>query len=137
MNIKRLSLQPWMIYESKRQRKNELLGADPYIEINTVFNRDGIYKQGKNCWFEVNGKAYQYSIQTFNLEQKILDVNEMDNKKIEALKQICLVGLATKKQKEILNIHKMFGKKLDVNKLRAQKRLDSYRKIVKQKSLAI
>lgn len=128
MNIKCLSLQPWMIYESKLQRKNELLGAEPYIEINTVFNRNGIYMKGENCWFEVNGKAYKYPIQTF-----ILEVNEMDNKKIEALKQICTVGLATKKQKEILNIHKMFGKKLDVNKLRAKKRLISYREIIQRK----
>lgn len=135
MNIKRLNIQSWIPYEFNRQ--NGILGSEPYIEQDVVFNRNGIYLQGKKCWIEFNGKAFTYPIQTFVLDQKILEVNELNQRQIEALKQICLVGLATKKQKEILHIYNLFGKKLNVSNLRARKRLIAYREIIKQKTTKV
>jgi hypothetical protein len=134
MKIKRLNLDNWMT--AKRSSIN-LLGQDPYFEIEPTFCKDGIYKQGKKCWFEVSGKAYIYPVERFVYDFNIIDVNEYDNNAINALTQIVKLGLATKKQTSIVDIHNLHCKKLDKEKLRRYKRFLDFKLKVADKLLGV
>lgn len=134
MNIKRLQLDKWMISKKSNQ---DILGFEPYFEISPIIGKNGIYKSGLNCWFEVDGKAYSYPVKRFNYDFKIIEINEYDNKDIKALSEIVKLGLATKKQKEIVSLYKLFGKKLNVEDLRKYKRFVAFRNKVKEKQASL
>lgn len=134
MNIKRLQLDKWMV--SKKSNQN-ILGFEPYLEITPTIGKNGLYKSGLNCWFEVDGKAYTYPINMFKYDFKIIEVNEYDNREIKALSEIVRLGLATKKQKEIVSLYKLFGKKLNVEDLRKYKRFIAFRNKVKEKQASL
>lgn len=133
-----MNLDRWMHYELKNQTKNKLLGLEPYFTVEPLIGANGIYKQGSYCWFEIDGHAFSYPIERFNYEFKIIEVNEYDNQKITALEKIISLGLATKKQKQIVEIYKLHGKKLDVEKLRIKKRLIDFKnKVNENKKLMV
>lgn len=134
MNIKRLQLDKWML---SKKSKQDILGFEPYIEISPTIGKNGLYKSGLNCWFEVDGKAYSYPVKRFDYDFKIIDVNEYDNKDIKALSEIVKLGLATKKQKEIVSLYKLFGKKLNVEDLRKYKRFIAFKNKVKEKQASL
>lgn len=72
-----------------------------YIQIEPILNRDGIFKRGTECWFEVRGQAFMYEIETFKYEFRILNDQSFSIQQVKALEAIVKVKMATKKQKEM------------------------------------
>ncbi len=129
-----MKLDKWM---TSKKSSNSLLGQDPYFEIEPTFCKDGIYKQGGKCWFEVNGAAYTYPVERFIYDFNILEVNEYDNKEIKALAEVVKLGLSTKRQQKIVSIHLLHGKKLNVEDLRMRKRFLVIKEKVAQQRLIV
>lgn len=72
-----------------------------YIQIEPILNRDGIFKRGTECWFEVRGQAFMYEIEMFKYEFRILNNQSFSIQQVKALEAIVKVKMATKKQKEM------------------------------------
>jgi len=100
MTIKVLRLDYWMYVDSVY---DSLLGSNRYPSRPQVFNRNGIYLRGKECWAEVNGKAFAYPKRTFLYTLNNLHAGEYNEEEYNALKVIKSVGLATKEQREWLH----------------------------------
>lgn len=105
MTIKALELQPWMEHDLNplwRGSDHQLLGSKDYPEITPVFNRDGIYLKGNECWAEIQGRAFKYDIKQFKFDLELLNADEHDEHARRALREICKVNLATKAQRRLL-----------------------------------
>lgn len=102
--IKVLQLEFWM--DAQPFCNKETFFGDPddpymlktYPETVPVFNRDGLYKCGNVSWFEVDGRAFTYNVDTFNHSLDTLHGEELTNEKFKALGAIVRVKLATRKQ---------------------------------------
>ena len=100
MNLKVLSLPYWAYRDIDSPT---LLGVvDRYHELNPVFNRNGMYLEGNECWLEVDGRAFTYDPERFKYDLALLDAEEYNHKVYKALIDICSVNLATKKQRKLL-----------------------------------
>lgn len=96
MNLKVLSLPYWADSPA-------LLGVvDCYRELNPVFNRDGMYLEGNECWLEIDDRAFTYDPEQFKFELATLNAGEYNDSVYKALIDICSVNLATKKQRKLL-----------------------------------
>lgn len=102
MNISRMNLQFYMEDEDMLEelvQDGRFNGR--YIQIEPILNRDGIFKRGTECWFEVRGQAFMYEIETFKYEFRILNDQSFSIQQVKALEAIVKVKMATKKQKEM------------------------------------
>lgn len=100
MNVKVLPLPYWAHRDIDSPA---LLGVvDRYRELNPVFNRDGMYLEGNECWLEIDGRAFVYDAEQFKFELALLDAGEYNNTVYKALIDICRVNLATKEQRKLL-----------------------------------
>lgn len=105
MNITRMNLQFYMIDEDMLDelvdygRKN-----GSYTQLEPVLNRDGVFKRGKDCWFEVRGQAFTYDIELFKYELSLLNAPSLSMQQINALEAIVKAKLATKKQKNMYEV---------------------------------
>ena len=106
-NIKVLPLEYWMqmppfmeddFYPMEEwEIVNEL---KKYPETQPIFRRDGIYMCGALCWFEVNGKAFNHPRKDFIHALNTANGGELSDEKMQALREIIKVGLATKQQRQ-------------------------------------
>lgn len=135
MNIKRLELDGWM---TAKRSFDETIRLGGYIEIEPKLNRNGFFLQGKECWFEVNGKAYtgKNLFPSFDYQFKTLQVRELNQFQTAALSAIVVAKLATPKQREMYGFHLRHGNKFDINDARRKKRLKGYIAKLKEKRLA-
>lgn len=102
MTIKRMELQYFMVDPDMLEDLIEdSLSSDPYLEIEPVVHRNGIFKQGKKCWFEVDGRAYTYRADMFDFELGLLNVPALAPSQIKALKMVIDNKLASKEQKKL------------------------------------
>lgn len=79
--------------------------AKDHSPIPPRFNRPGLYcdRLNKFAWFEVSdGRAFTYSVSTFEYLLKTKHGAELSAEKIDALARIVAVRLASKAQREIL-----------------------------------
>lgn len=105
MKLKVLKSELWMKFDLDpewRGADHALLGSDRYPEIPPVFNRDGIYLNGKECWAEIQGRAFKFDSKQFKFELDLLNAGEYDEQSHKALREICKVNLATKAQQRLL-----------------------------------
>lgn len=123
MSIKRINLARWMT-SPKEVNRNSSFGS-LYESITPIYNRNGIYSDGKKSWFEVDGLAYTYPINDFNLEFSIIKIRELSNVQAKALSIIVDAGLATKEQKEMVNLYRCYGRKFTLSNLREKKRFNA------------
>jgi len=63
MNLKCIKSEWWMESEWSLLEKTVDLNLK---EITPIFNRNGIYKFGDNCWMESFGRAFEYSSDEFD-----------------------------------------------------------------------
>jgi len=135
MNIKRLELDSWM---TSKRFFDQTISLGGYIEIEPKLHRNGLFLQGKECWFEVNGKAYTEKslFASFYYRLKILQVRELNQFQTAALASIVIAKLATPKQKEMYGFHLRHGNKFDVHEARRKKRLKGYKSKMQEKRLA-
>lgn len=102
MNISRMNLQYYMEDEDMLEELVENGGHNGrYTQIEPILNRDGIFKRGNECWFEVRGQAFMYDIEMFKYEFKILNNQSLSIQQVKALEAIVKVKMASKKQKEM------------------------------------
>lgn len=100
MRLKVLPLERWMVDDVDPDcwYADRLLGSGTYPEVPPSFKRDGIYLQGKKCWIEVCGRAFQYDVASFKFELGIRKAEKFNDKQIAALREICRQKLATRQQ---------------------------------------
>ncbi len=102
MNIKRMNLQFYMEDEDIfMDLLSDSQESKRYLEIEPILNREGIYKRGKECWFEIRGKAYVYPVETFDFEFSLINTPSLSSQELNALKAIVSTKFATKKQHEL------------------------------------
>lgn len=99
MTIKVLPLDFWMADE-------DLFDSSDHPSAPVIFNRNGIYRTPFLCWFEVNGKAYQYSRKDFDYTLSLMTASELNDRQAAALSAVVSHGLATPVQSNLLHLHK-------------------------------
>ena len=106
MKLKVLPLERWMIrdLDPNCRWSDRQLGSPTHPETVPVFSRDGIYLRGKECWIEIHGKAFKYSVSSFKHTLDNLDAERYNQRQIEALVELRNQGLATKPQEKLLGI---------------------------------
>lgn len=67
-------------------------------KISPDFFRNGYYKYGKVCWFEIGNEAYLDNPKSFNFRLDLFNASEINSRKATALKAIITEKLATQKQ---------------------------------------
>jgi hypothetical protein len=91
-----------------------------YLQIEPIVNRDGIFKRGTECWFEVRGRAFTYDLAMFKYEFSLLDYPSLSAQQLNALQAIMKAKLASKQQKKLHDVicyhAKDFNRRLDVYK---------------------
>lgn len=105
MNITRMNLQFYMIDEDMLVDLidyGRINGS--YTQLEPILNRDGVFKRGKNCWFEVRGQAFTYDIELFKYELSLLNAPSLSIQQINALEAIVKAKLATKTQKNMYEV---------------------------------
>lgn len=102
MTIKVLPLDFWMKHPKLLE---DCLSTDRHLPCIPHFNRDGIYSNYGECWFEVNGKAYTYPVEDFNYQLNMLNAEELTVKQGEALEEIIKQKLATKEQRKLFQFY--------------------------------
>lgn len=102
MNISRMNLQYYMEDEFIFEGYLEDLPKDGRcLQIEPILHRDGIFKRGKECWFEVRGQAFTYPLETFNFEYSLLNLPSLGQQQMLALKMVVDTKMATKTQREL------------------------------------
>lgn len=102
MNISRMNLQYYMEDEFIFEGYLEDLPKDGHcLQIEPILHRDGIFKRGKECWFEVRGQAFTYPLETFNFEYSLLNLPSLSQQQMAALKMVVGTKMATKGQREL------------------------------------
>jgi len=86
-SLKVLSLEPWMLRMHARSAP-QLKTTDP------VFNRNGYYMQGDECWFEVNGLAYNYDPESFKYTLKRLSMEPLRECEAKAVETLAIANMA-------------------------------------------
>lgn len=107
MKIKVLELPRWITNELnasrvRKHKQSELLGSKSYPEVTPVFNRNGAYRKGNECWVECNGKAYRYEIDMFDYELQTLHASCYNKRQIDALDGIIREKMATRQQRQLM-----------------------------------
>lgn len=97
MTIKVLKLDFWMKYDFTRNDE-KLTTCEP------IFNRDGYYYNSvtKECWFEVDGDAFEYSSDGFLYQLDKLNFRPLLQTERDAIKILQRSGLATQQQIQML-----------------------------------
>lgn len=72
--------------------------------VSPKFNRDGIYMQGKDCWFEACGYAWGYDRGMFLYKLSLHDAAALNHRQVAALQAVVDERLATKQQRELLHL---------------------------------
>lgn len=90
------------------------------VQIEPILHRDGLFKWGKKCWFEVRGQAFTYEPEMFDLELSLLNIQCLDTTQMKALKMIVDTKLASKEQKAMYQA-------ISYNFDSLSKRLESYK----------
>jgi len=103
MNISRMNLQYYMEDDIFFEEYIEDIqrGVSSSREIEPIMNRDGIFKRGKDCWFEVRGQAFTYPLETFNFEFSLVNLPSLSLQQMTALKMVVDTKLATREQREL------------------------------------
>lgn len=102
MNIKRMNIQFYM----EDQYMLEDLVEDSqcngrYLQIDPIVHRDGVFKRGKDCWFEIRGQAFTYDSEMFDFEFGLLNVPSLSTSQFQALKMVVEQKLASVEQKKL------------------------------------
>lgn len=128
MNISCLKLQYYMeddiLFEGYLEDIEA--GVSSCREIEPIMNRDGIFKRGQKCWFEVRGQAFTYPLETFNFEYSLVDLPSLSQQQMAALKMVVDTKMATKEQRALY--HRLMYRIENLNSrleiYKSQKRFD-------------
>lgn len=132
MNIKRLELDGWM--KSTRGFEDTIkYSSAHYTEIEPEIHRNGYFVHGKDCWFEVNGRAFTADKSAFDYLFNIVTVRELSKRETDALEAIVNARLATAEQKKLHGFHVLHGNKFNIEAARAKKRLKAMKKRMQEK----
>ncbi len=102
MNIKTIPLYSWM---KNSWALEDVLKYGSYKQLPTVFNRPGVYKIGKVCWFETtDGKAFYYDREQFDYDMSLINVSEYNARQVNALGVACREKVATKTQQRLYHL---------------------------------
>jgi hypothetical protein len=119
MTIKRLDLASWM-YPHKLGFA-DTIRRGPYTAIEPKLNVNGWFIQAGECWFEVDGKAYSCPRDMFDYNMTILNVRELSQFEVSALKQVVDAKIATQAQIKLYALHKQHGNKFNPHTARRKK----------------
>ena len=101
MRIKRLTLDWWVKKEIKEESKRWLKKTQP------IFYKEGIFKSGKKCWFEVlkNNKflSFEYDLEMFKFLLECEFAKELNKEQQEGLKAIVKAKMSTRYQESMYN----------------------------------
>ena len=105
MNIKRMDLQFFMSDDFLLEDLiEEPSHSGFYREITPLLNRNGVFKRGPDCWFEVDGRAFTYDGAQFDYELSLLDAPSLSMRQVEALRLVVAHKLASSQQKKMYNM---------------------------------
>lgn len=104
-----------------------------YTEIEPKIHRNGYFIHGKDCWFEVNGRAFNADKSSFDYLFNIVTVRELSKRETDALEAIVNARLATAEQKKLHYFHVEHGNKFNVEAAKAKKRLKAIKKRMQEK----
>jgi hypothetical protein len=105
MRLKCLPLESWM--KHARVRNHTIKHGDAYFPINPIIHRDGYYRLGNCCWFEVDSLAWACaSHHQFQYSLRMLNAQELRPEQQIALKAISVTNLATKHQRDLWLDHR-------------------------------
>lgn len=102
MNYKVLPLNFWMKHPKLLEN---CLTTHRYKFTNPELHREGIYKLGKKCWFEIDGYAYTYPVEDFNYQLNMLNAEELTVKQGKALEEIIKQKLSSKEQRKLFQFY--------------------------------
>lgn len=113
MNIKVLPLPSRFLNISLLHLVSE--GAS---EVPPVFFRDGLYKVGNICWFELKGKAFKYDVEDFNHTLLTTSVKEIGCDVMGRLEYILnnYPRILTKQQIKLIHAYNFNSTAKDINK---------------------
>jgi hypothetical protein len=104
MNIARINLEFYMEDEDMLEELVEDGKHNGrYLQIEPIVNRDGIFKRGNECWFEIRGLAFTYDLAMFKYKFSLLDAPTLSSQQMNALHEIVKAKLASKQQKKLYN----------------------------------
>lgn len=104
MNITRINLEFYMEDEDMLEELVEDgKRTGRYLQIEPIVNRDGIFKRGIECWFEIRGLAFTYDLAMFKYKFSLLDAPALSAQQMNALHAIVKAKLASKQQKKLYN----------------------------------
>lgn len=108
IKIKVLQLHSWM----RHYKDNSFV--TPLKQIKPIYNRDGYYTRNISlpkyklksilCWFEYNGKAFEYDINYFNSDLNLLNYRRLTKQESTYIKWLSVMGLTSKTQLHALSI---------------------------------
>ena len=102
MNIKRMNIQFYMEDEDMLEDLVEDSQRNGrYLQIDPIVHRDGVFKRGKDCWFEIRGQAFTYDSKMFDFEFSLLNVPSLSTSQFQALKMVIDQKLASVEQKKL------------------------------------
>ena len=102
MRIKVLPLEYWMLWDDALE---DCLESGRYPAALPLFYRPGIYLEGTACWFELaDGNAFCYPRETFMHTLARLEAERLNARQVAALADIVAQRLATKQQRELLQM---------------------------------
>ena len=108
MNLKVLQLEEWM--KMLHDDRHSVNYSKLYDEIAPIIGRDGLYRYGKESWFEVDGRAYVYSVKDFEYVLKMFNHRPLRDNEEKLLKEVLrsgiLHGTSRKEVVELLEIDK-------------------------------
>lgn len=113
MNIKVLPLPSRLLHMSVLQ-----LAYGGAIKVPPVFFRDGLYKVGNICWFELKGRAFKYDVEDFNHTLLASNVKEISCDVMQKLSYILknYSRILTKQQIELVHAYHFNCAAKDIDK---------------------
>lgn len=75
-------------------------------EINPIINRNGYYLMEDFCWFEFNGKAYEYEVESFKYKLKLLNAKVFREVELKAIELLINANIADSQLRDKYYTHR-------------------------------
>ena len=106
MNLKVLQLENWMKY----------FRDEDLQEIPALLDREGYYKLGDLCWFEVEGKAYLQDVADFDHDLSIFNIRLLRDCEYTAVNLLIKNKIADSALKELFYINRHYKELINIRR---------------------
>lgn len=134
--LKVLQLEFWMKYDDNW---NERTKNHPSYIGPAIYNRDGWYLLGDDCWFEYDGNAFKTTglYETFKYQLKLLDIPLLTDDQAENIKTLCysLPKSHNKLKKDLITVLRHDRESKSIRNIGRQSRKHSIQSMVRLKKL--